>query len=181
VNGQIGGQLALTPLELLERLSKLVPPPRAHKHRYCGILAPNARLRRAVVESAAPSGATVKIPEDAGRRMGLEAPPDPDSNKPTAGIRTAAARCWALLQARMFECLPLRCPRCGEPMRFIAFVLDRKVIERILDHIGEPTDPTAILPARSPPQGELDFARAAPADLLPEVDQTVDLQDAPGE
>ena len=39
-------------------------------------------------------------------------------------------------------------------MRIIAFVLDPPVIERILRHIGEPTEPPAILPARSPPQGE---------------------------
>jgi hypothetical protein len=74
--------------------------------------------------------------------------------------------------------LGLRCPRCGEPMRIIAFVLDRDVIERILSHIGEPTEPPAILPARSPPQGVLDFARAlpvAPEDPWPEVDQTADL------
>jgi len=32
-------------LELLQRLARLVPPPRIHRHRYHGILAPNARLR----------------------------------------------------------------------------------------------------------------------------------------
>lgn len=32
-----------------------------------------------------------------------------------------------------------------------------------------------LLPARSPPQRELDFARAVPADLWFEVDQTADL------
>jgi len=107
--------------------------------------------------------------------MGLEDTPDPDSDKPTGGVRAAAARCWALLLAQMFECLPLRCPRCGEPMRIIAFVLDRDVIGRILSHIGEPTEAPAILPARSPPQGELDFSRAVPTDLWFEVDQTADL------
>jgi hypothetical protein len=38
-------------------------------------------------------------------------------------------------------------------MRIIAFVLDEPTIERILDHIGEPTQ----APARSPPQGTLPF------------------------
>ena len=59
--------------------------------------------------------------------------------------------------ARIYECLPLLCPRCGAPMRIIAFVLDRSVVERILRPIGEPTDPPAILPARSPSQGEIAF------------------------
>ena len=62
---------------------------------------------------------------------------------------------------RIYECLPLLCPRCGEPMRIIAFVLDPPVIERILRHIGEPTETPPILPARSPPQGELGFDQDA--------------------
>ena len=41
-------ELILTPLELLDRLAHLVTPPRIHKHRYYGVLAPNAKLRRAV-------------------------------------------------------------------------------------------------------------------------------------
>ena len=34
------GPLLLTPLELLDRLAALVPPPRVHRHRYFGVLAP---------------------------------------------------------------------------------------------------------------------------------------------
>jgi len=45
-------------------------------------------------------------------------------------------------------------------MRIIAFILDRSVIERILEHVGEPTEAPAVLPARSPPQGELGFVGA---------------------
>mgnify|MGYP006998157417 CR=1 FL=1 len=40
-------------MELLDRLARLVTPPRIHKHRYCGVLAPNANIRRAVIESPA--------------------------------------------------------------------------------------------------------------------------------
>jgi hypothetical protein len=45
--GGSGPQL-LTPLELLDRLAVLVPPPRIHRRRYFGVLAPNAPLRTAV-------------------------------------------------------------------------------------------------------------------------------------
>ncbi|MEZ4386189.1 MAG: transposase [Candidatus Krumholzibacteriia bacterium] len=38
-------ELILTPPEFLDRLTYLVTPPRVHKHRYCGVLAPNAKLR----------------------------------------------------------------------------------------------------------------------------------------
>ena len=54
-------ELILTPLELLDRLAHLVTPPRIHKHRYCGVLAPNAGLRRAVTETAGPAAATLQL------------------------------------------------------------------------------------------------------------------------
>jgi hypothetical protein len=38
-------ELRLTPLELLDRLAALVPPPRLHRLRYHGVLAPNAPQR----------------------------------------------------------------------------------------------------------------------------------------
>ena len=54
----------------------------------------------------------------------------------------------------------------------IAFVLDPTVIERILGHIGEPTEAPVVLPARSPPQQELEFDQTGAGDLWPEMDQT---------
>jgi hypothetical protein len=42
-------------------------------------------------------------------------------------------------------------------MRIIAFVLERPVIERIIEHIGESTRSPAVRPARPPPQGESRF------------------------
>jgi len=42
------GELVLTPLELIDRIAQLVPPPRTHRHRYYGVLAPNSPLRAAV-------------------------------------------------------------------------------------------------------------------------------------
>jgi hypothetical protein len=46
--------LVLTPLELITKIAALVPPPRVHRHRYYGVLAPNASLR-AVVTALAPA------------------------------------------------------------------------------------------------------------------------------
>ena len=48
-------ELHLTPLELIERIAALVPPPRTHRHRYFGVLAPNSPLRAAVTALAAPA------------------------------------------------------------------------------------------------------------------------------
>ena len=49
-----GGQtvLTLTPLEFLDKLAVLIPPTRKHRHRYHGVLAPNAPLRQAVTAYA---------------------------------------------------------------------------------------------------------------------------------
>ncbi len=90
-------EIYLTPLELLVRLSKLITPPRVHKHRYCGVLAPNAKLRRAVIETAGPSGATLQVLQEAQQAMGLEE----ELSEPATGdrFRKSAARCWAMLLA----------------------------------------------------------------------------------
>ena len=72
---------------------------------------------------------------EAREKMGLgeaeDADPDPSP------LRLAAARCWALLLVRIYECLPLLCPSCHRPMRIIAFLEDPPVVEKILRHIGE--------------------------------------------
>ena len=138
-------------------------PPRIHKHRYCGVLAPAARLRQAVIASAGPAGTVLQEIESARGSMGLCG---------EAARRRPASRSWALLLARIHENRPLQCPRCGGPMRIIAFILEREAIERILRHIGEDIEPPAVLPARGPPQGEFEFDQSAGQEEWVEVDQT---------
>ncbi len=62
---------------------------------------------------------------------------------------------WALLLARIYEVLPLLCPQCGGEMRIIAFITEAAVIREILGHLGEPTSPPRLLPARGPPLWEM--------------------------
>ena len=169
-------ELILTPLELLDRLSKLITPPRVHKHRYCGVLAPNAKLRKAVIETAGPSGATLQMLTEARDKMDIDQT-GLSQDKPQGRMRQAAARCWAMLLARIYECLPLTCPKCGQPMRLIAFIMEPPVVEKILKHIGEPTEPPTVLPARAPPQVEMDFDQVAQFDQgndWPDMDQTAE-------
>ena len=150
--------------------SNLVTPPRIHKHRYCGVLAPNAKLRRAVIESAGPAGSIQLRLDQAREKMGLDTT-ESEQNVDLSPLRKAAARCWALLLVRIYECLPLLCTRCGKPMRIIAFIQDPLVIERILESIGEPAQAPEVLPARGPPQAELDLDPGAESDDWPEMDQ----------
>jgi hypothetical protein len=65
------------------------------------VLAPNAGLRGAVIESAGPAGATLKVLQEAQDKMGLGEGGDPADDKPAGILGRAAARCWALLLARL--------------------------------------------------------------------------------
>jgi len=47
-------ELHLSPLDLIERIAALEPPPRTDRHRYLGVLAPNSPHRAAAVALAAP-------------------------------------------------------------------------------------------------------------------------------
>lgn len=42
-------------------------------------------------------------------------------------------------------------------MTIIAFVTDGDSLQRLLEHLGESTQPPPIAPARGPPHGEEDF------------------------
>ncbi len=79
-------------------------------------------------------------------------PPD-ETNEPPH--RKAARYVWAMLLARIYEALPLLCPRCGGEMKIIAFITEAVVIREILGHLGEPTSPPRLLPARGPPLWEM--------------------------
>jgi hypothetical protein len=134
------GLQILTPLQLLDRLAALVPPPRVHRHRYFGVFAPSSPLRTAVTALA--PGATT-------------APPAPIAVPAAAPAHRRAVRyAWAMLLARIYEVFPLRCPRCGAAMRIIAFITDGPTVRDILAHCGEPTAPPRIAPARGPPLWE---------------------------
>ena len=50
--GAKADELTLSPLELIDRIAALVPPPRSHRHRYYGVLAPNSPHRAAVTALA---------------------------------------------------------------------------------------------------------------------------------
>ena len=69
--------------------------------------------------------------------------------------RKAARYVWALLLARIYEVLPLLCPRCGGEMRIIAFFTEAAVIQAIPGHLGEPKQPPRLRPARGPPLWEM--------------------------
>jgi hypothetical protein len=121
-----------------------VPPPRQHRHRYYGVLAPNSPLRSALT-ALAPEGVRT---EPASRPTGE--PAEDDSS--CASVRSPARYLWVVLLARIYEAFPLICPMCGAEMRLIAFITEAVDVRSILTHIGEPATPPPISPARGPPE-----------------------------
>jgi len=79
--------LALTPLELIDHLAALIPPPRRHRHRYHGVLAPNAPLRAAAIAFGREVADATGAPTEVG------SPPP----MPVAKMRSPARYLWAML------------------------------------------------------------------------------------
>jgi hypothetical protein len=111
--------LVLTPLELIGKIAALmellairlstikpckslvmVPPPRSHRHRYFGVLAPNSPLRAAVIALAPVAIIAPSLPfaDSAGTE-----------DKPR---RAVSHYLWAMLLALIYEAFPLSCPIC---------------------------------------------------------------------
>ena len=153
--------LMLTPLELLDRLAALIPPPRRHRHRYFGVLAPNSPLRTAVTALAGAGAPTLGAETPATAVAAPTAPgasPAPAAEPAEPIHRQAARYAWALLLARIYELFPLLCPKCGGEMRIIAFLTEALAVREILAYVGEPTSPPRISPARGPPLWEMSDA-----------------------
>ena len=161
-------ELVLSPLQLLERLVAFVPPPRVHRHRYHGVLAPHAGLRSAVVAFGRAPDEGLSLPAP------LEAPlPGPEAQDEPSRAPSPARIRWAVLLARIYEVLPLLCPACGGSMRILAFLTDPPVVSAILLHLDLPHRPPTVAPARGPPQGDFLIDQTAtfdPTDADPEPD-----------
>ena len=166
IRGSKADELHLTPLELIDRIAALIPPPRTHRHRYFGVLAPNSPLRSAVTAMAAAPAQVAAVPAEpasagecsqspaqSGHAGASAAGPanTPEPKQASAPPKRAAHYLWAVLIARIYEVFPLVCPNCGGLMHIIAFIAHSADIRQILDHIGVDAEPPHITPARGPP------------------------------
>jgi hypothetical protein len=102
------------------------------------VLAPNAKLRKAVV------------PQPAGPK---DAPPPPSPPRQRPPINHPLP--WAELLKRTFGFDVLACDRCGGRRRVVACVFSSAVTAEILTHLHLPARPLPRAPARAPPQLEL--------------------------
>jgi len=129
--------VALEPLELVEKLAALVPPPMSNLLRYHGILVPAARWRPFVVPFDPEATNSV---HHSGCGAGKQLDHPESSQKP----RRCHRRNYAELMKRVLEC---EC--CGGRMRILAAIHSPEAMKKILECLG--------LPSRAPP-----IARALP-------------------
>lgn len=125
------------PVDLMSKLTALIPRPKTNVIRFHGVYAPNANLRSRVV------------------------PPDEDAEPQNAcgheGESEPAYRrhrlLWAELLARVFSVDVFKCPRCSSRMQRIAWILDPLAIRKILASVGLATDS----PEPHPPRFQEEF------------------------
>ena len=108
-------ELWISACEFLDRVAPLIPPPRKHRHRYFGVLAPNPPWRAMVTAhdgrklaagSKAPRPKTVRTDCDATR----------------AGH--PARYLWAQLLARFYGVFALKCSGGGGRERLVGFITE---------------------------------------------------------
>jgi hypothetical protein len=129
--------ILLSPLELIEKLAALVPPPRKNTVHYHGVLAPHAKDRDKIVPATSSGEQPVDEP----------APSTPRKHRLT----------WAALWARTFNLNLEKCSLCGGKMKVVAAVTDPASIHRYLEGTGHSPSIPEIAPARAPPQTEFDY------------------------
>jgi hypothetical protein len=132
--------LTLTPLELLSRLAALIPPPRVHRHRYAGVLAPNSPWRAAVTAGAEAGAETERVAPPSPPAHPLDASATPVHRSPA---RSLGRRCCWRASTR--------------PFRWFAPCAGRRCV-------GSPSSPTA---PRSPGSWSTSASRPAPPTRIP--------------
>src|SRR2546422_1903286 len=137
----------MEPLELLAKLSALVPAPRAHLVRYSGVLAPASKWRPLIVPEPAILSTIPPDTADATQRSRTDSTATPAATAQEAlqpgPCRHGRNYTWAELMKRVWELDVLECPRCRGRMKIVAAIHSPNAIQKILNCLG--------LPSRAPP------------------------------
>ncbi len=131
--------LVFTPMEFIEKLAALVPPPRAHLVSYHGVFGPNAAWRSEIVPNPTTS-----------RRAKTTCCGNTEPDEKEESGRSHRFT-WAELLMRVFQIDILKCPHCHGRRRMISMITDPPVIRAILECLHLSTNPPPIHPARWPP------------------------------
>lgn len=135
-------RLLFSPMELLEKLSAIVPKPRTHVTRYHGLFAPHSKHRNKIVK---------------GKLIAKKVKEDTEEELPERPEKTKAKMSWAKLMNRVFKRDVTECHFCRGKVKVVSAILEQAVIEKILTHLDLPAVAPDIKPARPPPQEEFVF------------------------
>jgi hypothetical protein len=122
----------MTPLELIEKLHALVPPPRKNLIRHHGVFAANSKNSRQIVK----------------KREVQETPPKKRVNMS-----------WSEMLKLIFNIDASHCEKFGGDVRVIACIRDKEIAREILEHIGEEVFEPKL--QSTTPRGPPDWASAS--------------------
>jgi hypothetical protein len=165
-NGATHLVLVLEPVQLLARLSALIPPPRFALTRFAGVLAPSSTWRADVVacRRATPSKPEAARKPKAKRKKkskqkgATKVDPEPAARAPRTALGAGLIDAmhvrrtridWASLLRRIYLEDVLACP-CGGRRRLVAAIDEPSAIVAVLEHLGLPTEAPPVARARSP-------------------------------
>ncbi len=133
-------QVVLEPLELIGRLTAMVPPPRFHLLRYHGVLTPMASWRDRVVPR----------PPHVGPEMDPTAQSASRSGRCCAAPRTKRSRyySWAELMRRVFAIDAFVYSHCGSRVTIVAAIQPTDTTRALLECLGLPARASPIATAR---------------------------------
>jgi Putative transposase len=138
--------LLLEPLELVEKIALLIPPPRFQTLRFHGVLGPRAAGRSAVIprrHDAVDEGPAAGRSEGTGPR----AEPSPGS----LGLPSESSR-WAALPRRLFALDVFQCPRGGGRRRIVGVHTGGERRRVLLERLGFGIASPSAEPSRPPPR-----------------------------
>jgi hypothetical protein len=164
------------PTALLRRLAAILPAPRARLVKYYGVFANRSRWRpallRARAAAASPPAVAPATAADAETPTAKPGPPPPPPPLPPPPPPRRRRTPWAELLRRVLDVDALTCPACATPMLVLAFLTDPRIVARILTHLGLPTAPPPLAPARDPfDDVPLDLGPEEPAETFPDPDR----------
>jgi len=115
-------QLKFTPVQFLQKLALLIPPPWKNLTRYHGVFAPNHAHRADIINIGRP-----KSDKD-------------EESKDATALKPPRSLPWAMLLRRVFAIDVLKCDSCGGTMEIVAIVSAVDAEEALKQALAQPSD-----------------------------------------
>ena len=139
----------LAPLELIEKIALLIPPPRFHTLRFHGVLGPAAGWRSAVVPRR--PAAVDEGPPAAGSSGGTGPLAEPS---PGSWGSQSESSSWAALLRRVFVLDVFQCPRGGGRRRIVGVHTGGESLRGVLARLRLVSASPSPDASRSPPRAK---------------------------